>query len=202
MSLFCLLQIEHEDWWTRTKFFHQRRRDLLIGWIRDRAELLDRVKNVFNEACLAKQLEDVKQENRQKQQEFCDYLYAKVWIVVHVTISIDAWRSPRHLQESRWVHVELWRLPWFFTWQLKHFIGFQGGFCQWCASVWNQCHIRFFICPCRRSRLMRPASCRSENVRKSFDSFSTCGLHFNHVDVSYLPGWNRVSRRLQTRSFC
>lgn len=113
------VQIEHEDWWTRTKFFHQRRRDLLIGWSRDRAELLNRVKNVFSEACLAQQLEDAKQENRQKQQEFCDYLYTKVCIIIHA-INIDA--SPLLCWFLRSAV-----LPWFHR-SIKKNIMLQGGF--------------------------------------------------------------------------
>jgi len=69
----------------RTKFFHQRRRDLLTGWRRDRSELLSRVTNVFNEVCLSKQLEDMKLENQQKHQEVCDHLWAKVKLMSFVT---------------------------------------------------------------------------------------------------------------------
>jgi len=75
---FCCIEVEHEEWWNQRKFYYQRRRDIIIDWLRDRTELLNRVKNVFDEACMSRQLEDTKLENRQKQKELCDALYAKV----------------------------------------------------------------------------------------------------------------------------
>lgn len=75
---FCCIQVKHEEWWNQCKFYYQRRRDLIVDWLRDRNELLNRVKNVFYEACMSKQLEDSQLENRQKQKELCDALYAKV----------------------------------------------------------------------------------------------------------------------------
>ena len=51
---------------------------MLNDWIRDRTELFNRAADIFNEACLAKLMQEQKLENRQKQQEYCDTLYAKV----------------------------------------------------------------------------------------------------------------------------
>ena len=75
--LFCA-EVEHEEWWNQRKFYYQRRHDVIIDWLRDRGELLNRVKNVFFEACVSQQLADSKLEERQKQNEACDALYAKV----------------------------------------------------------------------------------------------------------------------------
>ena len=74
----CGIKVEHEEWWNQRKHYYQRRRDLIVDWLRDRTELLNRVKNVFYEACMSKQLEDSQLENRQKQKELCDTLYRKV----------------------------------------------------------------------------------------------------------------------------
>lgn len=78
LKLFCINKVKHEEWWRQRKFYYQRRRDIISDWLRDRAELLNRVKNVFYEASMTRQLEDSKSENRQKQKELCDALYAKV----------------------------------------------------------------------------------------------------------------------------
>lgn len=72
------VEVKHEEWWNQRKFYYQRRHDLITDWLRDRAELLNRVKNVLYEACMSRQLEDSKLENRQKQKELCDSLYEKV----------------------------------------------------------------------------------------------------------------------------
>ena len=82
---FSCIEVDHEEWWNQRKFYYQRRRDIIVDWLRDRAELLNRVKNVFYEACVSRQLEDSKQENRQKQKEFCDALYSKVYDLLLVT---------------------------------------------------------------------------------------------------------------------
>jgi len=70
--------VDHEEWWSQCKFYYQRRRDLITDWLRDRGELLNRIKNVLYEASVSSLLEESKLENRQKQREICDALYAKV----------------------------------------------------------------------------------------------------------------------------
>ena len=60
------------------KYYFERRKDLISDWTRDRTELLNRAKVVFSEALAAYRQEENNQENRQKQREFCNELYAKV----------------------------------------------------------------------------------------------------------------------------
>ena len=37
-------QVAHEEWWMLWRYYHERRRDLIHDWKRDRLELLNRVK--------------------------------------------------------------------------------------------------------------------------------------------------------------
>ena len=71
-------QVEHEEWWQQLEFYKKRRRDLLRDWSRDRAELLNRVAVTFNEATLAVELSEVKQQYREQQEDICEQLYQQV----------------------------------------------------------------------------------------------------------------------------
>ena len=75
-------QVEHEEWWTHYRFYHERRRDLISDWSRDRRELLNRCKVIFAEAQVAHELEMAKAEHLSRQQELCTQLYTKVNTVV------------------------------------------------------------------------------------------------------------------------
>lgn len=68
----------------RFRFYHRRHHDLLCAWMRDRIELLNRAKVVFNEACRAKELQEERLESLQKQKEFCEGLYSKVSILIRL----------------------------------------------------------------------------------------------------------------------
>ena len=70
--------MDHEEWWIQYRFYNERRKDLITDWQRDRRELLNRGKVVFAEVCVAYELNEAKEENRQKQQELCSHLYNKV----------------------------------------------------------------------------------------------------------------------------
>jgi len=37
---FSCIEVDHEEWWNQRKFYYQRRRDIIVDWLRDRAELL------------------------------------------------------------------------------------------------------------------------------------------------------------------
>jgi len=58
--------------------YHRRTKSLLIDWLRDRAELMNRAKNMFAEMYAAEQEREAKRENCKKQKQLCDALYAKV----------------------------------------------------------------------------------------------------------------------------
>ncbi|XP_013383818.1 coiled-coil domain-containing protein 148 [Lingula anatina] len=70
--------VDHEDWCTRHKYYHDRKKALTLDWLRDRKELLTKASATFAEVCMAQELEEVKNEFKQKQKELCDVLYDKV----------------------------------------------------------------------------------------------------------------------------
>ncbi|XP_070566283.1 coiled-coil domain-containing protein 148-like [Ptychodera flava] len=70
--------VAHEEWYTGKKYYDEHRKVLINSWIRSRAELLNRAKAVFADACLAAELERVAAINRKRQKEICDNLYEKV----------------------------------------------------------------------------------------------------------------------------
>ena len=71
---------------------------MLNDWIRDRTELFNRAADIFNEACLAKLMQEQKLENRQKQQEYCDALYAKVCTFLYFDLCFNPLKSAASLK--------------------------------------------------------------------------------------------------------
>ncbi|XP_067649359.1 coiled-coil domain-containing protein 148-like [Haliotis asinina] len=70
--------MEHEDWWLDFKHYNERHKSILSDWLRDRRELLVKARLVFAEAAAAQDLEDLKEDSRQKQLELCEALYTQV----------------------------------------------------------------------------------------------------------------------------
>ncbi|XP_064647830.1 coiled-coil domain-containing protein 148-like [Lineus longissimus] len=70
--------VEHDEWWTFYKYFHERRRGIITDWIRDRRELLNKAKGIFADACAAEELRELQAETHQQQKEICAALYEKV----------------------------------------------------------------------------------------------------------------------------
>ena len=60
------------------KYYHERRRDLINDWLRDRRELLNKAKVTFAEVTAAMETKQAEEDYRRYQQEVCTQLYDKV----------------------------------------------------------------------------------------------------------------------------
>jgi len=72
------IQVEHENWCMRCKFYEHRKQDLLTDWTRDRTELFNRISVTFREAVQLQVQQSTVSESRQKQLDICNELYSKV----------------------------------------------------------------------------------------------------------------------------
>ncbi len=83
------MQVFHEDWWIRYKYYYKRRHDLQLDWIRDRNELFNRIAVVCAEAVEAIRRKEVEAEFRSQQQELCGLLFEKVCLTGELYVIMD-----------------------------------------------------------------------------------------------------------------
>ncbi|KAL3832074.1 hypothetical protein ACJMK2_023752 [Sinanodonta woodiana] len=70
--------VAHEDWWDSFRYFHKRCQAVMLDWQRDRTELMQKAQVVFAEACIANELEEVKNEYLKRHNELRKALFQKV----------------------------------------------------------------------------------------------------------------------------
>lgn len=72
--------VAHEEWCESNKYFHERKRALVVAWRKGRSELFSKARNTFIEVEIAKELAEVQAEYNRGQKKIRDELYNKVRI--------------------------------------------------------------------------------------------------------------------------
>lgn len=68
----------HEEWCEANKYFHERKRALVVAWRKGRSELYNKARTTFIEVEIAKELAEVQAEYNRQQKKIRDELYNKV----------------------------------------------------------------------------------------------------------------------------
>ena len=71
-------KVEHEEWWFAFKSFQNQFRDQLHAWLRDRNDLLFKIKAVFAEANAMNEAARERSADRQRQEKICKEWHEKV----------------------------------------------------------------------------------------------------------------------------
>ncbi|XP_056007990.1 coiled-coil domain-containing protein 148-like isoform X2 [Ostrea edulis] len=70
--------VAHEEWCEANKYFHERKRALVVAWRKGRSELMNKARSTFIEVEIAKELAEVKAEYSREQKKIREELYQKV----------------------------------------------------------------------------------------------------------------------------